>query len=206
VGDIPLELQSKLLRVLQEQEFERLGSTRTIKVSVRLLAATNRDLVEMVESKIFRSDLYYRLNVFPLTVPALRDRREDIPLLVRYFVQKFACRMDKTIDTIPTEAVTTLRRYDWPGNIRELENLIERAVILTQGSALAVPLAELKPRSRDGIPTPATLEETEREHIIRILKSTEWVIGGPTGAAAQLGMKRTTLQSKMQRLGIARPI
>ena len=206
VGDIPLELQSKLLRVLQEQEFERLGSTRTIKVSVRLLAATNRDLAEMVESKLFRSDLYYRLNVFPLTVPALRDRRQDIPLLVRYFVQQLARRMDKTIDTIPTETITALTRYDWPGNIRELENLIERAVILTQGTALYVPLAELKPRSGDGIPPPATLEETEREYILRILKSTKWVIGGPAGAAAQLGMKRTTLQSKMQRLGIARPI
>ena len=206
VGDIPLELQSKLLRVLQEQEFERLGSTRTIKVSVRLLAATNRDLVQMVDDKLFRSDLYYRLNVFPLTVPALRDRRQDIPLLVRYFVQQLARRMDKTIDTIPTETITALCRYNWPGNIRELENLIERAVILTQGTALYVPLAELKQRAGDGIPPPTTLEETEREHILRILRSTKWVIGGPTGAAAQLGMKRTTLQSKMQRLGIARPI
>ena len=206
VGDIPLELQSKLLRVLQEQEFERLGSTRTIKVSVRLLAATNRDLVQMVDDKLFRSDLYYRLNVFPLTVPALRDRRQDIPLLVRYFVQQLARRMDKTIDTIPTETITALCRYNWPGNIRELENLIERAVILTQGTALYVPLAELKQRAGDAIPPPTTLEETEREHILRILRSTKWVIGGPTGAAAQLGMKRTTLQSKMQRLGIARPI
>lgn len=206
VGDISLELQSKLLRVLQEQEFERLGSTRTIKVSVRLLAATNRDLVQMVDDKLFRSDLYYRLNVFPLTVPALRDRRQDIPLLVRYFVQQLARRMDKTIDTIPTETITALCRYNWPGNIRELENLIERAVILTQGTALYVPLAELKQRAGDGIPPPTTLEETEREHILRILRSTKWVIGGPTGAAAQLGMKRTTLQSKMQRLGIARPV
>jgi formate hydrogenlyase transcriptional activator len=206
VGDIPLELQSKLLRVLQEQEFERLGSTRTIKVSVRLLAATNRDLADMVENKLFRSDLYYRLNVFPLTVPALRDRRQDIPLLVRYFVQQLARRMDKKIDTIPTETITALSQYGWPGNIRELENMIERAVILAQGTALYVPLAELKPRAGDGIPPPATLEETEREHILRILKSTKWVIGGPSGAAAQLGMKRTTLQSKMQRLGIARPI
>jgi len=206
VGDIPLELQSKLLRVLQEQEFERLGSTRTIKVSVRLLAATNRDLPEMVQNKLFRGDLYYRLNVFPLTLPALRDRRQDIPLLVRYFVQQLARRMDKTIDTIPTETITALSSYNWPGNIRELENLIERAVILTQGTALYVPLAELKQRAGDGIPPPATLEETEREHILKVLKSTKWVIGGPTGAAAQLGMKRTTLQSKMQRLGIARPV
>lgn len=206
VGDIPLELQSKLLRVLQEQEFERLGSTRTIKVSVRLLAATNRDLAEMVSSKLFRSDLYYRLNVFPLTVPALRDRREDIPLLVRYFVQQLARRMDKTIDTIPVETITALSRYDWPGNIRELENVIERAVILTQGTALYVPLSELKPRAVDEIQSLATLEETERQHILRILKSTKWVIGGQAGAAAQLGMKRTTLQSKMQRLGIVRPI
>lgn len=206
VGDIPLELQSKLLRVLQEQEFERLGSTRTIKVSVRLLAATNRDLAEMVESKLFRSDLYYRLNVFPLTVPALRDRRQDIPLLVRYFVQQFARRMDKAIDTIPTQTITALCRYNWPGNIRELENLIERAIILTQSTSLYVPLTELKSRAGDEIPSPATLEETERQHISRVLKSTKWVIGGPTGAAAQLGMKRTTLQSKMQRLGIVRPI
>ncbi len=206
VGDIPLELQSKLLRVLQEQEFERLGSTRTIKVSVRLLAATNRDLPEMVANKLFRSDLYYRLNVFPLTVPALRDRRKDIPLLVRYFAQQFARRMDKKIDTIPTETITALSQYDWPGNIRELENMIERAVILTQGTALYVPLTELKSCVGDGIPPPATLEETEREHILRILRSTKWVIGGPTGAAVQLGMKRTTLQSKMQRLGLARPI
>jgi formate hydrogenlyase transcriptional activator len=206
VGDIPLELQSKLLRVLQEQEFERLGSTRTIKVSIRLLAATNRDLTEMVASKLFRSDLYYRLNVFPLTVPALRDRRQDIPLLVRYFVQQLARRMDKTIDTIPTECITALSRYDWPGNIRELENLIERAIILTQGTSLYVPLTELKQQAGDEIPPPATLEETERQHILRILKSTKWVVGGPTGAAAQLGMKRTTLQSKMQRLGIARPL
>jgi formate hydrogenlyase transcriptional activator len=160
----------------------------------------------MVENKLFRSDLYYRLNVFPLSVPALRDRREDIPLLVRYFVQQVTRRMDKTIDTIPRDTVAALSRYDWPGNIRELENLIERAVILTQGASLYVPLGELKPRAGIGVPTPATLEETEREHILRILKSTKWVIGGPTGAAAQLGMKRTTLQSKMQRLGIARPI
>lgn len=206
VGDIPLELQSKLLRVLQEQEFERLGSTRTIKVRVRLLAATNRDLAEMVERKLFRSDLYYRLNVFPLTVPALRDRRQDIPLLVRYFVQQFARRMDKAIDTISTETITALCRYDWPGNIRELENLVERAVILTQNTTLYVPLPELKPRAEDDVPAPATLEETERQHILSVLKSTKWVISGPTGAAAQLGMKRTTLQSKMQRLGIARPI
>jgi formate hydrogenlyase transcriptional activator len=206
VGDISLELQSKLLRVLQEQEFERLGSTRTIKVNVRLLAATNRDLDEMVANKLFRSDLYYRLNVFPLPLPALRDRRQDIPLLVRYFAQQFARRMDKTIDTIPTETMTALSRYGWPGNIRELENLIERAIILTQGTALYVPLAELKPRAGGGVPSAATLEETEREHIVNILKLTKWVIGGPSGAAAKLGMKRTTLQSKMQRLGIVRPI
>jgi formate hydrogenlyase transcriptional activator len=206
VGDIPLELQSKLLRVLLGQEFERLGSTRTIKVSVRLLAATNRDLHEMVEEKQFRGDLYYRLNVFPLIVPALRDRRQDIPLLARYFAQQLARRLDKNIETIPTETITALSRYDWPGNIRELENYVERAVILTQGTALDVPLAELKPRAGDKIPPPATLEETERQHIMRVLKSTKWVIGGPTGAAAQLGMKRTTLQSKMQRLGIVRPM
>jgi formate hydrogenlyase transcriptional activator len=205
VGDIPLELQSKLLRVLQEQEFERLGSTRTIRINVRLVAATNRDLTQMVEEREFRSDLYYRLNVFPLTVPALRDRREDIPLLVRYFVQQFARRMDKKIETIPSETMTILSRYDWPGNVRELENLTQRAVILSQTSVLHVPLAEMKARAGDRMPSAATLEETEREHILKILKATRWVIGGPSGAAAQLGMKRTTLQSKMQRLSIVRP-
>jgi formate hydrogenlyase transcriptional activator len=205
VGDISLELQSKLLRVLQEQEFERLGSTRTIKVNVRLVAATNRDLVQMIAGKEFRSDLYYRLNVFPLTVPALRDRREDIPLLVRYFAQKFARRMNKKIDSIPTEGMTTLSRYHWPGNIRELENLIERAVILSQGAELYVPLAELKAVTSAETQPITSLEAAERDHIMRALQAAKWIIGGPVGAAAKLGMKRTTLQSKMQKLDISRP-
>ncbi|WHZ16076.1 MAG: Formate hydrogenlyase transcriptional activator [Nitrospira sp.] len=206
VGDIPLELQSKLLRVLQEQEFERLGSTRTVRINVRLVAATNRDLVQMVADKEFRSDLYYRLNVFPLAVPPLRERREDIPTLVRYFAQQFARRMNKQIDRIPSEMIMGLSRYDWPGNVRELENLIERAVILSQDSVLNVPLAELKsPLGDKSSPTP-TLDAAEREHILQVLKATRWVLGGPSGAAARLGMKRTTLQSKMQRLGITRPV
>lgn len=205
VGDVPLELQSKLLRVLQEQEFERLGSTRTIKVNVRLVAATNRDLARMEADKQFRSDLYYRLNVFPLTLPSLRERREDIPLLVRYFAQKFARRMDKRVDTVPTEIMNALTRYHWPGNIRELENLIERAVILSQGTELRVPLGELKSASSEGPQAVGTLDAMEREHILRALRESKWVIGGPSGAAAKLGMKRTTLQSKMRKLGIARP-
>jgi formate hydrogenlyase transcriptional activator len=206
VGDIPLELQSKLLRVLQEQEFERLGSTKTIKVNVRLVAATNRDLARMVDERQFRSDLYYRLNVFPLTVPALRDRREDIPLLVRHFAQKFAQRMNRTIDSISNEQMATLSQYDWPGNVRELENLIERAVILSQGSELRVPLEKLQPtkpsQASESLPT---LEAAERDHIVRALQASNWVIGGSSGAAAKLGMKRTTLQSKIQKLGISRP-
>jgi formate hydrogenlyase transcriptional activator len=209
VGDIPLELQSKFLRVLQEQEFERLGSTRTIRVDIRLVAATNRDLATMVSDKQFRSDLYYRLNVFPIVSPPLRERQEDISRLVRYFTQKFAKRMNKRIDTIPTETMATLSRYHWPGNIRELENFVERAVILSRGSNLEVPLAELKQRSTS---SPAensrqltTLEEAEREHIRRALQQANWHVGGPSGAAARLGMKRTTLQSKMAKLGIERP-
>jgi len=208
VGDIPLELQVKLLRVLQEQEFERLGSTRTMRVNVRVIAATNRDLSQMVEDLKFRSDLYYRLKVFPITVPPLRERAEDIPLLVRHFAQKFARRMQKRIETIPTEAMKALRAYHWPGNIRELENFIERAVILTSGNELFVPLAELKRPSSAAQPgngSVTTLEDAEREHILKALRESKWAIGGPAGAAAKLGMKRTTLQSKMQKLGIARP-
>lgn len=204
VGDIPLELQSKLLRVLQEQEFERLGSTRTIKVSVRLLAATNRNLVEMVESARFRTDLYYRLNVFPIVSPSLRDRSGDIPLLVRYFTQRFARRMEKRIERIPSDAMEALCRYQWPGNVRELENLIERAVILSQGTDLSVPLGELKTIVRDGLPPVTTLQAAERDHILRALETTNWVIAGPSGAATLLGMKRSTLQSKMVKLGISR--
>jgi len=203
VGDIPLELQPKLLRVLQEQEFERLGSTRTKRVDVRVVAATNRNLEEMVAAGTFRNDLYYRLNVFPITVPALRERAEDIPALVRYFVQKFARRMKKRIETIPADAMAALCRYAWPGNVRELENAIERAVILTSGLALRVPASEFPtrvvPPSGDG-----TLEATEREAVVRTLRETNWVLGGPHGAAARLGLKRTTLQSRMRKLGIRR--
>jgi formate hydrogenlyase transcriptional activator len=209
VGDIPLDLQPKLLRVLQEQEFERLGSPRTIKVDVRLVAATNADLAHKVTDNLFRTDLYYRLSVFPITIPPLRERREDIPLLVRYFAQKYARRMNKPIDAIPVKAMTALTEYHWPGNVRELENLIERAVILSRGVELQIPLAELKQRSQARpISTPdgfATLEHAEREHIMRALGETKWVIGGPTGAAVRLGMKRTTLQSRMRKLGITRP-
>jgi formate hydrogenlyase transcriptional activator len=209
VGDIPLELQSKLLRVLQEQEFERLGSTRTIRVDVRLLAATNRDLVAMVADKQFRSDLYYRLNVFPIMNPPLRERKDDIGALVHYFVEKFAKRLNKRIDSIPTSTMATLSRYHWPGNIRELENFIERAVILSRGSTLDAPLAELKLRQQvDSVAVArslGTLEEAEREHIRQALQTARWRVGGPSGAATILGMKRTTLQSKMSKLGIERP-
>lgn len=209
IGDVPLDLQSKLLRVLQEQEFERLGSTRTIKIDLRVITATNRDLAHMVQQGQFRSDLYYRINVFPIVVPPLRERAEDIPQLVSYFAHKYARLMSKKIDTIPASALDALSRYDWPGNVRELENLIERAMILTQGSALQVPVAELKP-GHEGLDIhkingAVTLAEAERDHILRILRETNWVIGGSTGTAARLGMKRTTLFSKMQRLGIRRP-
>ena len=213
VGDIPLELQPKLLRVLQEQQFERLGSARTTRVDVRVVAATNVDLAQKVLENQFRSDLYYRLNVFPITIPPLRERKEDIPLLVRYFAQKYARRMKKPIESIPMKAMASLTDYHWPGNVRELENFIERAVILSHGSELQIPLAELKGRAKlagsmtsnfssDGI---ATLEHAEREHIIRALREAEWIVGGPKGAAIRLGMKRTTLQSRIKKLGIARP-
>jgi len=209
VGDISLELQPKLLRILQEQEFERLGSTRTIRVDVRVVAATNADLAHKVADKQFRDDLYYRLNVFPVTIPPLRERREDIPLLVRYFTQKYARRMKKPLDTIPVKAMTGLTDYHWPGNVRELENIIERAVILSRGLELEVPLSEFKQptkaASADSPSSLSTLEEAEREHILRALGETHWILGGPAGAAFKLGMKRTTLQSKMRKLGIARP-
>ena len=204
VGDIPLELQSKLLRVLQEQEFERLGSNRTIRVDVRLVAATNRDLAQMAADKQFRSDLYYRLNVFPVVAPPLRDRPEDIPLLVRYFAQKYARRMNKRIETVPTDTMTALSQYHWPGNIRELENLVERSVILSRGPDLHVPLGELKVQATAVLNGATTLEAAERGHILRVLSETNWVIGGSSGAAARLGMKRTTLQSKMRKLEISR--
>ncbi|HEY2986454.1 MAG TPA: sigma 54-interacting transcriptional regulator [Candidatus Binatia bacterium] len=205
VGDIPLELQPKLLRVLQEQEFERLGSNKTIRVNVRLIAATNAGLERMVEEKKFRADLYYRLKVFPVTMPSLRDRPADIPLLVRYFAQKYGRLMKKEIRTVPNEVLTALGKYPWPGNIRELENFIERAVILSPGSELRVPLAELKAAAVTAPTNGATtLEAAEREHILKTLRETNWVIGGQAGAAAKLGMKRTTLQSRMKHLGITR--
>ena len=203
IGEIPLEMQPKLLRVLQEKEFERLGGTRTLHADVRLVAATNRDLQQMVHDREFRADLFYRLNVFPVTVPPLRDRTEDIPLLVRYFVQTISRRMNRVITTIPSEAMEALVKYPWPGNIRELQNLIERAVILSPAEVLRVPIAELKAVAASTSPSSGSLETVAREHILRALKDTRGVIGGPNGAAARLGMKRTTLQSRMQKFGIA---
>ena len=203
VGDIPLELQPKLLRVLQEHEFERLGSTRTQQVDVRVVAATHRDLKQMVQDGEFRSDLYYRLHVFPLSVPPLRERREDIPLLVRHFLDKYARRMKRRIETIPPQVMKALTKYSWPGNVRELQNFIERAVILSPGSVLCPPLAELK---QAAVQTPGselnTLEETVREHVLRAIRAANWVIGGPNGAAARLGMKRTTLAYRIRKLNI----
>ncbi len=207
IGDIPPELQPKLLRVLQEREFERLGSTRTVKVDIRLVTATNRDLSQMIANRQFREDLFYRLNVFPIVLPPLRERREDIPALVRYFTQKYARRMSRRIETIPSEAMEALTNWNWPGNVRELENFIERSVILTRGAALHVPLAELRNSGEAAAPAVlTTLEEAEREHISRALRETKGVVGGPSGAAARLGLKRTTLQSRMQKLGIGRGV
>jgi formate hydrogenlyase transcriptional activator len=205
IGEIPMELQPKLLRVLQDHEFERLGSVRTQRVNVRLIAATNRDLTDAVARREFRSDLYYRLNVFPIRLPALRERVGDIPLLVRYFVQKFARRMSKNIESIPEEIIQELERWQWPGNIRELENFMERSVILTQGTVLFAPMAELRVSSPDrhrGLGN--TLEDVERDYILRTLRESGGVIAGIRGAAVRLGMKRTTLQSRMQKLGITR--
>jgi formate hydrogenlyase transcriptional activator len=205
IGEIPVELQPKLLRVLQEREFERLGSSRTLRTDARLIAATNRDLGAMVEEQKFRADLFYRLNVFPVNVPPLRERQDDIPLLVRHFVQQFARRMSKVVDTIPTETMNALVRYHWPGNIRELQNLVERAVILSTGPILKVPLNDLQAQ-----PAPAaarrieTLEDAERRHILEALDASDWVISGPKGAAASLGLKRSTLQARMDKLGIRR--
>jgi len=205
VGEIPLELQPKLLRVLQDQEFERLGGTRTIRVDVRLIAATNRDLLREVEEKRFRSDLFYRLHVFPLHLPALRERREDIPLLVRYFVEKSAVRLNKRIDFIPDEAVGAMLKWTWPGNIRELENFIERSVILSEGDTLRPPLSELRLEiARQQTEGDGTLRQKEREHIVEVLRQTNGVLSGAGGAAGRLGLKRTTLQYKMQKLGISR--
>ena len=201
VGDIPIEIQPKLLRALQEREFERLGSTRTKKVDVRLVAATNRDLEKMIENREFRSDLYYRLNVFPIRIPPLRERPEDIPLLVRYFVQKYGRRMEKKIESIPATATKRLAAWHWPGNIRELENFIERSVILTHGSALEVPIGELAGNGK-AAPAPGTRDADERDGILRILKDTKGRVAGPQGAAARMGIKRTTLISRMKKLGI----
>jgi formate hydrogenlyase transcriptional activator len=204
VGDIPLPLQPKLLRVLQEQEFERLGSGRTHQVDVRLVAATHRNLVEMVKRNEFRSDLYYRLNVFPVPLPPLRERREDIPALVEHFVEIYARRMNKQIDHVSPETMSSLVSYPWPGNIRELQNFIERSVILTSGDVLQPPLATLKSDVESESLGATTLEDAERDHIRKILEQTRWVVSGPNGAAARLGMKRSTLYFRMQKLGISR--
>ena len=206
IGDIPLELQPKLLRVLQEREFERLGSTRTKKVDVRVVAATHRDLEEMISKKEFRSDLYYRLNVFPISIPPLRERTDDIPLLVRHFVQEAALRMSKTIDTISPGTMEALTQYGWPGNIRELENVIERAVILTPSSTLHVPLRDLRSRvlPGNGSEKSRTLADVERDHIRSVLQETRWVLSGPRGAAKRLGLNRSTLHFRMKKLGIVR--
>jgi len=215
VGEIPLELQPKLLRVLQEREFERLGSSRTLRTDARLIAATNRDLAALAGEQKFRQDLFYRLNVFPIAVPPLRDRRDDIPMLVRHFAQQFSRRMKKNIETIPSETMDSLTRYDWPGNIRELQNLIERAVILSTGPTLRVPMEALSSSQDSSRPgeTPEegrhddrTLAAADRRHIIAALEKTNWVIAGPNGAAARLGVKRSTLQFRMRKLGIVRPV
>jgi DNA-binding NtrC family response regulator len=203
VGEIPLELQPKLLRVLQEQEFERLGNTRTIHVNVRIVAATNRDLAQMTKEKQFREDLYFRLNVFPIHLPPLRERTGDIPLLVRHYIDKYSQRMNKRVETIPPEAMAALSSYSWPGNIRELQNFIERSVILTSGNVLRVQAKELQRDNPVAASIGGTLEEIEREHILQALRETDGVIGGRFGAAFRLGLKRTTLLSRMQKFGIS---
>jgi len=204
VGDIPAGLQPKLLRVLQEQEFERLGSTRTQQVDIRLVAATNRNLAHMVKRGEYRSDLYYRLNVFPIPLPPLRERREDIPALVEHFVEIYARRMDRQIDQIPAETMSALTSYPWPGNIRELQNFIERSVIVSSKGILTPPLASLNTAAETESTEAVTLEDVEREHIRKILERTRWVVAGPNGAAARLGIKRSTLYFRMQKLGISR--
>jgi formate hydrogenlyase transcriptional activator len=206
--NIPLQVQPKLLRALQEQEFERLGGTRTVRVDVRLVAATNRDLAQMVADRSFRNDLYYRLNVFPVVLPPLRERRDDIPLLARHFIQRFARRMGRRIESIPAAILDALVRYPWPGNVREMQNILERAVILSPGPSLQIPLGDLQPPATPvPLPTaePVTLADAEREHILGVLRETDWVVGGPQGAAARLGVKRSNLQWKMKKLGISRP-
>jgi formate hydrogenlyase transcriptional activator len=204
VGDIPPGLQPKLLRVLQEQEFERLGSNRTHRVDVRLVAATNRNLVDMVKRNQFRSDLYYRLNVFPVPLPPLRARRDDIPALVEHFVEIYAHRMDKQIEHISPETMSALTSYEWPGNIRELQNFIERSVILSSGNTLCAPLESLRAAAETESLEAVTLEDAERDHIRKVLEQTRWVVAGPKGAAARLGIKRSTLYFRMQKLGISR--
>ena len=204
IGDLPLELQPKILRALQEREFERLGGTKTIPVNVRLIAATNRNLAKMVAEREFRSELYYRLKVFPIELPPLRERREDIPILVNYFVHKHSRRMNRPIATVPPEDMEVLRNWSWPGNVRELENFIERAVILTQGRVLRAPLSELKVLDEPAGELDANFERAEREHILRVLREAKGMIGGPRGAAERLGLKRTTLNSKLKKLRIAR--
>ena len=204
IGDLPLELQPKILRALQEKEFERLGSTRTIPVNIRLIAATNRNLAKMVADREFRSDLYYRLKVFPVEVPPLRERREDIPLLVSYFVHKHSRRMNRAIATIPQETMRALTAWSWPGNVRELENFMERAVILTQGPVLRAPLSELEVFDEPAVDSDPSLATAEREHILRALREAKGMIGGPDGAAVRLGLKRTTLNSKLKKLRIMR--
>ncbi|MGP8234314.1 MAG: sigma 54-interacting transcriptional regulator, partial [Limisphaerales bacterium] len=211
IGDIPLKLQPKLLRVLQEQEFERIGSTQTTRVNVRIVAATSRDLPRMVAAREFRADLYYRLCVFPLRVPALRERSEDIPLLARHFVELYSGRTSKRVSDVPLETMEVFSSYPWPGNVRELQNVIERAVILSPGRVLRAPLEELQPSppvtgaaGTTKHDDPTTLKDVEREHIIKILGATKWVLGGPNGAGAMLGLPRTTLIAKMQKLGISR--
>jgi formate hydrogenlyase transcriptional activator len=212
VGDIPAALQPKLLRVLQEQEFERLGSGRTHKVDVRLVAATNRNLVKMVARAQFRSDLYYRLNVFPILLPALRERREDIPALVTHFVKMFSRRMGKQVDSVPPETMAAFQWYSWPGNIRELQNLVERAVILARDRVLPNPLQKrqastiILSSNAQSSPLSMTMEDSDRALILETLERVGWIVGGPRGAAGKLGLKRTTLLAKMKRLGISRPI
>jgi len=205
VGEIPLELQSKLLRVLQEHEFERIGGTRTLKVDVRVIAATNRDLRGMVGAQRFRDDLYYRLNVFPIAIPPLRERPDDIEALVEHFVDQFALRMNRQIDVIPRETLDALRRHPWRGNVRELENVIQRAVILSTGRRLTLPPMRVEPVPHYPSQAVDTLEGVERAFIAQVLDETNWVIGGPRGAAARLGIKRTTLHSMLKRLGLSRP-
>ncbi len=203
IGDLPLELQPKLLRALQEQEFERLGSNQTIRVNVRVVAATNQDLAQLVVNKQFRADLYYRLNVIPLSLPPLRNRTDDIPLLVEHFVRKFSTRLDKPIDAIPPEVMEVLKGHSWPGNIRELQNFIERAVVLSPGSVLRPALNDLTSVPMQHTTNTAhTLATAAREHILAVLEQTNWMVGGPEGAAARLGLPRTTLLYKMRRLGI----